>query len=60
MQQLCTEMQVITTNLQDPNKLGQVFLENFVFKCEFRKKKILKFWKAQDGKNKKTLVCMAG
>jgi hypothetical protein len=39
MQQLCTEMQVIATNLQDPNKLGQMFLAHLVLKCKFGKKK---------------------
>jgi hypothetical protein len=53
MQQLCTEMQVIATNLQDPNKLGQVFLENFVFKCEFRKKKISKILESTGLKKQK-------
>jgi hypothetical protein len=39
MQQLCTEMRVIATNLQDPNKLGQVFLEFFFKSVNLEKKK---------------------
>jgi hypothetical protein len=43
MQQLCTEMQVIATNLQDPNKFRASAFGIYFLKCKFGKKKLLKF-----------------